>query len=220
MDTKTSGVAQFATANAAPAATSSASVPSQPAVNSKQDREQRKLAFTRALVHGLARLIEGQRQFADEFGLSLNRVFPSVYKELEGQSATQLAISLFKSDWNCINDLEKLIDDLMMHQVALFICLDGVAMTVLEHMGEDDLMEGKSKINDARAWRLHKERLSEYKENDHVRFEQLVATGFVDKYIRTIEKHKYAKRTAENEKNKNLSDKNKIKNEEVMHDYS
>lgn len=220
MDTKTSGVAQFATANDTSSASDAGAVPSKPAVNSKQDREQRKLAFTRALVHGLARLIEGQRQFADEFGLSLNRVFPSVYKDLEGQSATQLAISLFKSDWNCINDLEKLIDDLMMHQVALFNGLDGVAKTVLDHMGEDDLMEGKAKINDARAWRLHKERLNEYIENDNLRFEQLVATGFVDKYVRTIEKHKHAQRAEQNEKNKKVSVNNKIKNNEVMHDFS
>ena len=78
----------------------------------QDERKQRKLAFTRALVHGIARLIEGQRQFADEFGLSLNRVFPNSYEALEGSTPTQLAISLFTADWESISELENLFDDL------------------------------------------------------------------------------------------------------------
>jgi hypothetical protein len=153
----------------------------------QDDRKSRKLAFTRALVHGIARLIEGQRQFADEFGLSLNRVFPNSYEALEGQTPTQLAISLFTSDWNSIAELENMFDDLISHQVALFSALDGIANETLNHMGDEGLGDGKSKVNDARAWRLHKERLQELMDNDALRFEKLIAAGFVDNYARTLE---------------------------------
>lgn len=160
-----------------------------------EERKARKLAFTRALVHGIARLIEGQRQFADEFGLSLNRVFPHSYESLEGQTATQHAISLFTADWKSISELEDMFDDLISHQVALFTALDGIANESLRHMGDQGLAEGKSKVNDARAWRLHKQRLQELMENDALRFEKIVAKGFIDSYARTLEeRHKSQKK--------------------------
>ena len=154
----------------------------------QDERKSRKLAFTRALVHGIARLIEGQRQFADEFGLSLRRVFPHSYKSLEGQTATQHAISLFSADWKSIAELEQMFDDLISHQVALFSALDGIANETLKHMGDDGLADGKTKVNDARAWRLHKERLQELLDNDALRFEKLIAKGFIDSYARTLER--------------------------------
>ena len=166
---------------------------------STEERKARKLAFTRALVHGIARLIEGQRQFADEFGLSLNRVFPNSYQSLEGQTATQHAISLFSADWKSISELEDMFDDLISHQVALFTALDGIANETLKHMGDHGLTDGKSKVNDARAWRLHKERLQELMENDALRFEKLIAKGFIDDYARTFEeRHKTQKKDKQN----------------------
>ena len=166
---------------------------------SAEERKARKLAFTRALVHGIARLIEGQRQFADEFGLSLNRVFPNSYESLEGQTATQHAISLFTADWKSISELEDMFDDLISHQVAVFSALDGIANETLKHMGDHGLTEGKSKLNDARAWRLHKERLQELMDNDALRFEKLIAKGFIDDYAKTFEaRHKSEKKQKQN----------------------
>jgi superfamily I DNA/RNA helicase len=153
----------------------------------EEERKQRKLAFTRALVHGIARLIEGQRQFADEFGLSLRRVFPHSYELLEGQTPTQLAISLFTADWKSISELENMFADLIQHQVSLFSALDGIAHAALKQMGDEGLGDGRSKLNDARAWRLHKERLQELIDNDSLRFEKLVASGFVRHYIKSHE---------------------------------
>ena len=155
----------------------------------EDERRQRKLAFTRALVHGIARLIEGQRQFAEEFGLSQRRVFPNCYELLEGQTPTQLAISLFTADWKSISELENLFADLIQHQVSLFSALDGIAHAALNQMGDEGLGDGRTKLNDARSWRLHKERLQELLENDNLRFEKLVASGFVRHYIKSHEKN-------------------------------
>lgn len=160
----------------------------QPAIDSEEERRQRKLAFTRGLVHGIARLIEGQRQFAEEFGLSQRRVFPNSHELLEGQTPTQLAISLFTADWKSISELENLFADLIQHQVSLFSALDGIAHAALNHMGDEGLGDGRTKLNDARSWRLHKERLQELLQNDNLRFEKLVASGFVRHYIKSQEK--------------------------------
>ena len=170
----------------------------------KDERRERKLAFTRSLVHGIARLIEGQRQFADEFGLSHSRVFPHSFEALEGQTPTQLAISLFSADWKSITDLENMFQDMIMHQVALFSALDGIAKETLNHMGDEGLSDGRSKVNDARAWRLHKERLEELLENDTLRFDKLIASGFVGNYVKTRERrHKSDRKAKRSKKLKN-----------------
>ena len=187
MDNKTGTVTHLPNAGIA---TKSAQVKSTQAnIDPDVERRQRKLAFTRALVHGIARLIEGQRQFADEFGLSLRRVFPNSYELLEGQTPTQLAISLFTADWKSVSEVEIMFADLIQHQVSLFSALDGIAHAALKHMGDEGLGDGRSKLNDARAWRLHKERLQELIENDSLRFEKLVASGFVRHYIKSQENH-------------------------------
>ena len=164
------------------------------------ERRERKLAFTRSLVHGIARLIEGQRQFADEFGLSHSRVFPNSFEALEGQTPTQLAISLFSADWKSITDLENMFQDMITHQVALFSALDGIAKETLNQMGDEGLSYGRSKVNDARSWRLHKERLQELLENDTLRFDSVIAPGFVDNYVKTRERRHKSDRKAKRSK--------------------
>lgn len=185
MDNKTGTVAHLPSAGMA-SKNAQAKI-AQPDID-EAERRQRKLAFTRALVHGIARLIEGQRQFAEEFGLSQRRVFPNSHDILEGQTPTQLAISLFTADWKSISELENLFADLIQHQVSLFSALDGIAHAALNTMGDEGLGDGRTKLNDARSWRLHKERLQELLENDNLRFEKLVASGFVRHYIKSQEK--------------------------------
>ena len=185
MDNKTSTVTHLPGASSA--VKSAQAKNTQTHIDPEEERRQRKLAFTRALVHGIARLIEGQRQFADEFGLSSRRVFPHSHQLLEGQTPTQLAISLFTADWKSISELENMFADLIQHQVSLFSALDGIAHATLNHMGDDGLGDGRSKLNDGRAWRLHKERLQELMDNDNLRFEKLVASGFVRHYIKSRE---------------------------------
>jgi hypothetical protein len=186
MDNKTSTVTHLSSAGIAAKSTSAKTTQSN--IESDVERRQRKLAFTRALVHGIARLIEGQRQFADEFGLSLRRVFPNSHELLEGQTPTKLAISLFTADWKSVSEVENMFADLIQHQVSLFSALDGIATATLKQMGDEGLGDGRTKLNDARAWRLHKERLQELIENDNLRFEKLIASGFVRHYIKSHEK--------------------------------
>lgn len=185
MDNKTGTVTHFSGTGIAAKCTPAKST--QADNESEVERRQRKLAFTRALVHGLARLIEGQRQFADEFGLSLRRVFPNSHQLLEGQTSGKLAISLFTADWKSVSEVENMFADLIQHQVSLFSALDGIAYATLNHMGDEGLGDGRAKLNDARAWRLHKERLQELIDNDTLRFEKLVAGGFVRHYIKSHE---------------------------------
>ncbi|RFA29843.1 hypothetical protein CAI21_08390 [Alkalilimnicola ehrlichii] len=42
-----------------------------------QSKPQSDITADRAIAQGLARLIEGQRRFGEEFGLPLSRIFPT-----------------------------------------------------------------------------------------------------------------------------------------------
>jgi len=156
-------------------------------IQQEDERKARKLSFTKELILGLIRMVDGQRQLADEFGLSLSRVFPTSYKLLEGHKTEQVITSMFRSDWTSLPEMSALMNDLILHQVSLMSALDGIAVETLYQMGEEDLLDTKGRINDSRAWRLHKDRVQELLENGNLRFERIVSKGFVEQYIKTIQ---------------------------------
>lgn len=139
--------------------------------------QQRKLAFTRALVVGLARLIENQRQLAEQFGLPLSQAFPSSHAVLQKQTAMQFTIALFRGDKDHVNALTGIINDLVGHQESIHSALDGVALEAVrltkEYL-EDSVTQNVTA--DSQAY------LSELVVDPDLRFEMIVAPGFVEEY--------------------------------------
>lgn len=139
--------------------------------------QQRKLAFTRALVVGLSRLIENQRQLAEGFGLTLGQAFPSSHRFLENQTAMQFTISLFRGEKDSVNLLTGIINDLVGHQETMHNALDGVALEAVRLTKEylEDAMAVDMTAN-SQAY------LSELAVDPDLRFEMIVAPGFVEEY--------------------------------------
>ena len=153
---------------------------------SPADYAQRSALLARTVVRGLARLVEGQRRLAEEFGLSLGRVFPNSHEWLEGQNPEEALTALFRSGHVRAGELEDLFEDLCAHQLALVSALDDIALATMRHLSPEQLKEDypERRMNDAKAWRFYKERLRELVENDNLRFQRLVGAGFVQGYTR------------------------------------
>ena len=125
--------------------------------NSNARHNQQTVDFAKAVILGMADLIQGQRKFADEFGLPLNRVFPNSYKALYGNRAKDFVSTLFQSGSQNAEEIKALFDDLIMHQVALFSSLDGVAEEGLKQFNPKIIQStDTSKVRDAHAWRIFK----------------------------------------------------------------
>ena len=145
--------------------------------------------LVQALLDGLCRLIEGQQQFADEFGLSPVRVFPHSSEHFEGRSAREVLHDWFRQGDACVPALQQLFEDMMQHQLALMGGLDGVAVATLQYTSAEAVREAHSGrlLTSGRAWKRHNHRVQELLDNDNLRFQRVLAPGFLQQYIRRRE---------------------------------
>jgi len=97
--------------------------------------------LVQTLLDGLCRLIEGQQQFANEFGLSPVRVFPHSSEYFEGRSARAVLHDWFRQGDACVPALQELFEDMMQHQLALLGGLDGVAVATLQYTSAEAVRE-------------------------------------------------------------------------------
>ncbi len=145
--------------------------------------------LVQTLLDGLCRLIEGQQQFADEFGLSPVRVFPHSSEHFEGRSPREVLHQWFRAGDDCVPALQRLFEDMMQHQLALMGGLDGVAVATLQYTSAEAVRQdhGGRLLTSGRAWKRHNHRVQELFDNDNLRFQRVLAPGFLQQYIRRRE---------------------------------
>lgn len=79
------------------------------------------------LADGIGRLVEGQRQFAEEFGLPHERVFHADFEQFKGRLAADVVREWLQADSGEMSDLHGLLRDLVDHQLALVSAVELVA---------------------------------------------------------------------------------------------
>ena len=145
----------------------------------------------RALVAGVARLVEGQRCFADEFGLNYSRVFSDEYESFKGQSPEKVVRQWLLEGEEGAGKLQRLLDDLLRHQLALIGGLEGVARQVVVQLSPEEVEKQSSRILGLRpfVWRRYRRLHRRYLEDQQIRLKDLVIGGFVSGYVQEREKH-------------------------------
>jgi len=166
--------------------------PAREAPSSKRTTKQ----LAKTVVNGLTRLVDGQRQFADEFGLSLHRVFRNSCEHLEGRTSKEVITDWFLSGDEGVQHIEPLIEDLLMHQLALVSVLDDVVSSTLEKLTPEKVAGNNADklIYSVHNWQQYKSKIREYMENGNIRYQELVMPGFLSNYIKIRES---VKRTVE-----------------------
>jgi hypothetical protein len=137
------------------------------------------------LIHGLANLIAGQKQFAEEFGLSLNRLFPETDENLQAPNLKQLLLHWLMDDSSqAQTQLQQLFDALAQHQLALMAAIDGVALQTLSELTTqmpDNTLRFVLTQQTPKKW------LRTLQDNQRLRYQKLIAPGFVESYIKSRE---------------------------------
>ncbi len=141
----------------------------------------------RVLVEGLASLVEGQRCFAEEFGLSHGRVFHDDFEFLKSKDTRDVISEWIRDGEEGATRLRNLFDDLAQHQMALVEATEEVAKESVE-MGK----LSKSKLanmlgKDAKAESFKSQSKREMHQALHQR---LFLTAFVAGYARSREQMK------------------------------
>lgn len=144
----------------------------------------------RVLVQGLARLAEGQRCFADEFGLNYGRVFSNEYEPFKGQKPEKVIRQWLREGEAGAQRLQLLLDDLLKHQLALLGALEGIASETVEQLCPKRVKLNSPGILGLRpfAWRSYRNLHRRYAQDHQLRLNELVINGFVSGYIREREK--------------------------------
>jgi hypothetical protein len=93
----------------------------------KQKKREEFKPVLRALVEGLASLVDGQRCFADEFGLSYGRVFDDDLEFFKGKDTCNVIAEWLRGGEEGAEHLKQLFENLAQHQVALVETFDEVA---------------------------------------------------------------------------------------------
>jgi len=152
----------------------------------------KKTRLGNTVVKGMALLIRGQRQFADEFGLSNARVFPQSHHLLDGENPEKCLKQIFRSGEPGIKQLQDLFNDMIDHQLALFSAIDAVAKEALNSVSPNQIQNENPRrfTTHGGKWRFYKSYHKEFQLNDNFRFNMIVAPGFVKKYSITREKQK------------------------------
>ncbi|MEJ2452846.1 MAG: hypothetical protein P8103_01635 [Candidatus Thiodiazotropha sp.] len=93
-------------------------------IQRKQKKREAFRPVLRSLVEGLASLVEGQRCFADEFGLSYGRVFSDDLESFKGKDSCKVISDWIRGGEEGAMRLKQLFGDLAQHQVALVEAFD------------------------------------------------------------------------------------------------
>ncbi len=147
-------------------------------------------AGARVLVKGLAQLTEGQRCFADEFGMNYRRVFSDAYEPFKGEDPEKVIRQWLLEGEEGAERLQLLLDALVQHQLAMVGALEGIADETLSQLSPIIVERSSPGFLGLRPfrWRTYRSLHRRYAQDRQWRLKNLVIGGFVSGYLREREK--------------------------------
>lgn len=150
-----------------------------------QSYDMSNMEMNETVCAGITRLLEGQQRFAEEFGLSLEHVFQHGHVLQRQQTTENFLQQCLTGDEAHKIQLEKLLNDLIEHNMALYAALDGVAKQSLEKLSPTMVQARGFRLFGWRpfAWLSYRRLHRSYQTNDYLRHQDLIVNGFAKEYI-------------------------------------
>jgi hypothetical protein len=136
------------------------------------------------LAKFISQLVESQRDFSEQLGLSYSRVFTDDYEDFKGKKVVDVIHGWLNSGSKEQVKLVRLLADISKHQMALIAASDGVVEYTVDKLNGQSSSLFNSKF---------KNYCKEIKENPHKRFNELVAPSLSSAYIKQREIQKSIK---------------------------
>jgi hypothetical protein len=150
----------------------------------KDSQPETRPTSSHVILNGIAKLLEGQRLFAEEFGLPYTRVFHQECQIFRDQEPDQVIRQWLQDKADGPSKFSRLIDDIVEHHLALCAALDGVAQESISQLSPTTIKARGFSIFGWRPFpwltfrRLHRN----YQTNDYLRHQELVVKGFAKAY--------------------------------------
>ncbi|WP_305044509.1 type VI secretion system-associated FHA domain protein [Geoalkalibacter sp.] len=140
-----------------------------------------------ALVTGLARMIEGLRCFADEFGLAQRRVLSAAWEDLhQGRPTEDVVRGWLRGGEEGARRIAQLFEDLATHQVALLYAGESIARETAAQFDPRHFEQRAPRILGARlgVWRRYCRYYRDLLGNEPQMHRKLVLPGMAAGYAR------------------------------------
>jgi hypothetical protein len=164
-------------------------VPYAAAAVSRRSTESGKFSEERAtptsvILAGIAKLLVGQRRFTEALGLPYERVFAEECQVFRHNAPDPILRGWLLDPDAGANNLSRLIDDLVEHNLALCAALDGVALESISRLSPAAVKAASFNIFGWRpfAWLTFRRLHRDYSTNDYLRHQELVVLGFAKAY--------------------------------------
>lgn len=148
---------------------------------------QEMIDFAKVVINGLAKLVECQREFAHEYGLGIEKVFPDSFNVLIGNRVKDIVTLLFEKGSKNTLEMKLLFNDLIAHQIALNSGLNGIAEEGLIQLNpkiiQSDSLSTVTDKRDAHSWRIFIMYYGEIYKNSNSRIDKIISSGLIKKYI-------------------------------------
>lgn len=153
----------------------------------------------KALLSGLARLVDGLRCFADEFGIAPRRVVEA-YEEFQGKNSEEVLEEWLDRGEEGFRLMEKLFENLTGHQMALLKAMEEVARVSVDRLSPQVIVQDAPRFMGLRpaVWSHYCRTYQQLLGNEQVFYRESVIPGFVAGYIRFREEcARFAERTVD-----------------------
>lgn len=136
------------------------------------------------ILAGMIKLLDGQRRFAEELGLTYAHVFHEEGQEFRHKKPAQVLRQWLQDKVEGPKKLNSLIDDLVEHNLALCAALDGVALEAMTRLSPTSIKAASLSIFGWRpfAWLTFRRLHNLYANNAYMRHQELVVKGFAKAY--------------------------------------
>jgi len=143
-----------------------------------------------SVLIGLAQLIDGQRRFADEFGLKQDLVFSADLADIQKRgSSAVLRDWLTGTNPDASSQLDALFEDLAFHQSSLLSSLDTIARRTIKYLGPELTEKGISGLSKlGPVWPHYRKRNQKIAADQQARYKVIIAPGVAFGYARAKEK--------------------------------
>ncbi len=143
-----------------------------------------RLTSTHIILSGIVKLLEGQRSFAEEFGLAYPSILHPECQVFRQRKPEAIIKDWFQDKTNGPEKFSHLIDDLVEHNLALCAALDGVAKESISRLSPAAVKAKGLNIFGWRpfSWLTYRRIHRSYQNNDYLRHQELVVKGFIKSY--------------------------------------
>lgn len=150
----------------------------------------RRRSASKILLLGIIKLLEGQRRFADEFGIPHRDMFHPDCQIFRQKNSRAVIQEWLMDTEDGPRKFSYLVNDIIEHNLAIYAALDGVARESIDQLSPRMVKSKGFSIFGwyPFAWLTYRQLHRTYAENDYRRHQEIVVKGFATAYAMHREK--------------------------------